>query len=236
MALDGFAKVIKYLLFLFNLIFFLSGATLFGLGITLNVQNAGYATLLPSVPFMNVANLCIAVGAIVIFVAFLGCCGAVQEHTHLLLVFFISLLLIFILEIVAGSLGFVYRQKIDQYIRKDLKAGLHNYNHEPGLQKAWDSLQKELDCCGIDGPGDWKNATGFDEGPFPDSCCKVVATDCAISGDEARQQGCLEGLRRLLEDNVYYVGAISIAVGIFEILGMAFAMYLYVQLNKERKA
>ena len=60
--------------------------TLLALGILLNVKNAGYATLLSSVPFMNVANLCIAVGVIVMIVAFLGCCGAIRENALLLLV------------------------------------------------------------------------------------------------------------------------------------------------------
>lgn len=46
----------------------------------------------------------------------------------------------------------------------------------------------QLMCCGVDGPGDWKNITGFDQGQYPDSCCKVMKEGCGVTGGVAYVQ------------------------------------------------
>ena len=63
----------------------ISGCAILALGIVLHVREGGYATLLPTLPFLNAANICIAAGLIVMFVAFLGCCGAIKENACMLL-------------------------------------------------------------------------------------------------------------------------------------------------------
>ncbi|XP_072034871.1 tetraspanin-9-like isoform X2 [Amphiura filiformis] len=229
MGVEGCAKIIKYLLFVFNLLFFISGCGILALGITLNVNNGGFATLLPSVPFLNAANLCIAVGVIVMVVGFVGCCGAIKENGCMLLIFFFLLLLIFVLEIVAGILGFVYESQVSDYVESDLITGLQKYDTEKGLQSAWDRLQSDLQCCGVDGAADWAMNSSFPATQFPDSCCREYAIDCGktVGYTGAWKDGCAEILLTYLEDNIYYVGAVCIAIGIFELFGMIFACVLH---------
>ena len=54
----------------------------------------------------------IIVGVIVFVIGFLGCCGAIKENYCMVTTFAILLGIIFILEIVAGALGFAYRKKV----------------------------------------------------------------------------------------------------------------------------
>ncbi|XP_022083632.1 tetraspanin-9-like [Acanthaster planci] len=231
MAVEGCAKVIKYLVFVFNLLFFLSGCAILALGIVLHVREGGYATLLPSLPFLNAANVCIAAGIIVLVVAFLGCCGAIKENACLLLLFFMFLLLIFILEIVAGIVGFVYRNQIQERVTADLKDGLEKYNTsgEEGLTDGWNRLQQKLGCCGVNSSSDWGNSV-------PDSCCVTFSDGCAAQpSPDIYQKGCLDKLIRQLEESIYYIAAGGIVIGLFQILGMVFAMVLYCNIKREGK-
>lgn len=228
MGVEGCPKIIKYLLFVFNLLFFISGCGILALGITLNVNNGGYATLLPSVPFLNAANMCIAVGVIVMIVGFVGCCGAIKENGCMLLIFFFLLAIIFILELAAGILGFVYQSQVQEYVTSDLQNGLVNYETEEGLQEAWDRLQPELECCGVESFGDWVNAS-FPAGQFPDSCCQEYEVGCGATGGGTAgpwDQGCADKFIDLIEGNIYYVGAVCISIAVFEIFGMIFACVL----------
>lgn len=230
MAVEGCAKCIKYLVFIFNLLFFISGIAILAIGIVLHVREGGFATLLPSLPFLNAANICIAAGIIVMVVAFLGCCGAIKENACLLLLFFCFLLLIFLLEIVAGIVGFIYRDQVQDSVTKDLTAGLENYgmDGEGGLTSGWDRLQQEVMCCGVNGPADWgKNSSMFTASQTPDSCCKERTDGCGKTAAEKFTDGCVDTLIEDLTTYIYYIAAGGIAIGVFQILGMVFAMVLY---------
>ncbi|EGV93251.1 Tetraspanin-8, partial [Cricetulus griseus] len=57
-------------------------------------------------------NMLIAVGAIIMVLGFLGCCGAVKESRCMLLLFFIGLLLILLLQVAAGILGATFKSEV----------------------------------------------------------------------------------------------------------------------------
>jgi hypothetical protein len=234
MAVEGCAKCIKYLVFMFNLLFFISGCAILALGIVLHVREGGFATLVSSLPFLNAANICIAAGIIVMIVAFLGCCGAIKENACLLLLFFCFLLLIFLLEIVAGIVGFIYKDQVQSAVLTDLTAGLEDYGmeDEEGLTKAWDLLQHELMCCGVNGTADWAGTARFEANQYPDSCCKEQEDGCGMKAAEAYAKGCLKKLTDELEGYIYYIAAGGIVIGLFQILGMVFSMVLYTNIKR----
>lgn len=62
--------------------------------------------------FANAAVFIIIVGVVVFVIGFLGCCGAVKENYCMVTTFAVLLAIIFILEIVAGALGFTYKKKV----------------------------------------------------------------------------------------------------------------------------
>ncbi|XP_078586593.1 tetraspanin-4-like isoform X1 [Branchiostoma floridae x Branchiostoma japonicum] len=85
MVEGGCGKCIQYLMFTFNLLFWLAGCGILGVGIWLRVTQGDFATLVPSIPFVTAPNLCIIAGVIVMVVGFIGCCGALKENKCLLL-------------------------------------------------------------------------------------------------------------------------------------------------------
>ncbi|XP_033118387.1 tetraspanin-9-like isoform X2 [Anneissia japonica] len=241
MAVEGCGKCIKYLVFIFNLLFFFSGIGILAGGAYLASQQGGYGTLLPSIPVASAANLLIATGVIVLIVSFFGCLGAYKENPCLLMTFFLFLLLIFILELAAGIVGFIYRSDIEDYVTKDLMAGLSNYNrtNEGGLTDAWDLLQKQEMCCGVSNYTDWNVTMLYGNmNSVPASCCKGddMSADCgdgvlSIPNPSVYTTGCKQALKDDFDKYLFQIGALGIAIGLFQIVGLALSLILYYQVK-----
>ena len=64
--------------------------------------------------------------------------------------YFVLVVLIFAMEIVAGVLSFIYRHDIENFLYKELMTGIHeHYPHESqpdvdGLRTTWGFLQTEV--------------------------------------------------------------------------------------------
>eukprot|EP00057_Strongylocentrotus_purpuratus_P007423 XP_011661897.1 PREDICTED: tetraspanin-4 [Strongylocentrotus purpuratus] len=124
------------------------------------------------------------------------------------------------------------------FVIKELTAGLSQYNKSQSLTKAWDVLQSELKCCGVNGSSDWTTTPNvtLNGARFPDSCCDpAFEKGCAATGT-AWMDGCQPKLTMKLEDNIYIVGAIGIAFGLIQILGLVFSMCLFCSLRDGTKA
>ncbi|XP_065440251.1 tetraspanin-9 isoform X4 [Chrysemys picta bellii] len=199
---------LKYMMFLFNLMFWLCGCGLLGVGIWLSVSQGNFATFSPSFPSFSAANLVIAIGTIIMVTGFLGCLGAIKENKCLLLSFFIILLIILLAELILLILFFVYMDKVNENAKKDLKEGLQLYNTENnvGLKNAWNIIQAEMHCCGVTDYTDWFPVLGTNV--VPDRCCMENSQDCG----------------RNSTDLVWKT-----------ILGMAFSMTLFQQIHRTGK-
>ncbi|KAM3849495.1 tetraspanin-8-like [Diretmus argenteus] len=111
-------RCIKYLLFFFNFLFWVSGCIILAVSIYLKVKKDGNKITSEAIPGID---LMIAIGVIIMLLGFLGCCGAIRENRCLLLLFFISLLVIFILLLAAGILGAVDEKKASLTVIKPLE-------------------------------------------------------------------------------------------------------------------
>ncbi|XP_038636980.1 tetraspanin-9-like isoform X2 [Scyliorhinus canicula] len=227
---------LKYLMFLFNLIFWLCGCGLLGVGIWLSATQGSFATLAPSLPSLSAANLLIAIGAIVMVVGFLGCLGAIKESKCLLLSFFIVLLIIFFMELILIILFFVYKTEVAKYAREDLKTGLKFYGSDGnvGLTNAWNIIQIEYKCCGVDNATDWGGIMGTNT--VPDSCCQESSSSCG-GGSPSNWfvPGCYNTIEALLEKQTAVIGSIVMSIVVIQILGMAFSMTLFHQISRSGK-
>ncbi|CAL8279522.1 unnamed protein product [Gadus morhua 'NCC'] len=221
-------KTIKYLLFFFNFLFWVSGCIILGVSIYMKVSMDGNVVTSMALPGVD---LMIAIGVIIILLGFLGCCGAIRESRCLLLLFFISLLLIFILLLAAGILAAVDKDKVNDWTKERLndldRLPLQDQTAE--IKTDVQKLEAELKCCGLTrGPGDWGGA-------IPSSChCNDHSQPCEnIGGQMFYSTPCSTLIIRVLEDNMVVVLGIAFAIAILLIFGMAFAMTLYCQIGKK---
>ncbi|XP_025728169.1 leukocyte surface antigen CD53 isoform X1 [Callorhinus ursinus] len=208
MGMSGL-KLLKYVLFFFNLLFWFCGCGILGFGIYLLIHNN--FNLLPS---LTLGNVLIIVGSIIMVVAFLGCMGSIKENKCLLMSFFILLLIILLAEVTLAILLFVYEQKLNNYVSESLTDSIQRYHTDNSTKAAWDSIQSFLQCCGINGTNDWA-------GHPPASC-----------PSDPQVQGCYAKAKLWFHSNFLHIGIITICVCVIQVLGMSFALTLNCQIDK----
>ncbi|XP_064019205.1 tetraspanin-4 isoform X3 [Pogoniulus pusillus] len=210
-------QCIKYLMFVFNLLFWLGGCGILGVGIWLAVTQGNFATLSSSFPSLSAANLLIVTGTFVMIIGFVGCIGAIKENKCLLLSFFIMLLIVFLLELTVVILFFVYTDKIDKYAQRDLKKGLHLYGTDGniGLTNAWSIIQTDFRCCGVSNYTDWFEV--YNTSRVPDSCCLEFSENCGLHSPGTWWKApCYETVKIWLQENLLAVGIFGLCTAMVQ--------------------
>jgi len=186
MALSCSAKVLKYVLFVLNLLLWLCGVVLLGLGIWilsdqrtasryLHIANLGYGIV------QGAAITLVLVGIAVFIIGVLGCCGAFKENARCLSAFSVILIILLVLQVLAVILAGSFHSQIIHSLSDRMNQTMVNdfeqYDHEP-MTEAWNFVQMELKCCGIQaGIPDWQHTKWFQynrtyaEAIVPQSCC-----------------------------------------------------------------
>lgn len=221
-------KCLKYLLFFFNLLFWISGCIILGVSIYLKVKKDQNSITNESIPGVDVL---IAVGVIIMVLGFLGCCGAIKENRCMLLLFFIFLLLIFILLVAAGILGAIGEDKVKDWVKERMNKYLPLSSQPDDVKEDLYKLQAELKCCGVvHGASDWTTV--------PESCkCASSATtqdpNC-VGG--IYKTSCAERIIEEMEKSMGIVLGIAFAIAILLIFGMVLSMVLYCQIGRKDSA
>ncbi|KAM8909416.1 tetraspanin-8-like [Spinachia spinachia] len=215
-------KCVKFLLFFFNLLFWLSGCVILGVSIYLKVDKDRNVITNEAIPGID---LMIAIGVIIMLLGFLGCCGAIRENRCMLLMFFISLLVIFILLLALGILGAVEEKKVKDWVKERLNKFTPLSSQPSDVRDDLEKLQGELKCCGLaNGPSDWT--------VLPASCrCNATVPECPAGG--VYSTPCSTQIITLMEKNMEVVLGIAFAIAILLIFGMVFSMVLYCQIGRK---
>lgn len=235
---------LKYLLFIFNLFFWLAGGAVMAVGIWTLVDKSDYISLLSSNTYSAAAFILIGAGAVVVLTGILGCCATIREQRGLLRVFFVLLLLIFLLEVTAGFLAYVYYQELNAELRADLKERMVQNYQQPGqehITRAIDNLQQDLKCCGSNSSADWREGAWiqiFADGRLvPDSCCKTPTVACGVRDHPSNiykvEGGCISKLEEFILQHLIVLGSVGLGIAFIQIVGMIFTCCLYQSLKEE---
>ncbi|KAJ0036275.1 hypothetical protein NQD34_004952 [Periophthalmus magnuspinnatus] len=229
MAVEGGLKLVKYLVFFFNFIFWLCGLALIVIGVL--VQISLHNTLMiKDASGSGAPILLIALGVIVFLISFFGCCGAWKENFCMITMFALLMSLIIIAEIAVTIVGYIYRGKVTDVVKDSLADMISNYNtSSPEFRDTVDKLQHDLKCCGVNSSADWR---GFSpEGnTVPDSCCITVTQGCGegtmSDASKVYQKGCQEAVEAILQENVKWIIVAALVIAVLQILGVVFACLL----------
>ncbi|XP_064421729.1 CD63 antigen-like [Latimeria chalumnae] len=229
----GELKWIKIFLILFNLLFWASGIALIVIGSTSCAKYYAYESFTGD-SLTHIAALLIVVGVIITIISFLGCCGTWSENQCLLITFTAFLAVILIIEIAAGITFYVLHPKIEKLITTQSTKIIDEYSSK--MQNSINDIQSKFHCCGGKNYTDWfyshiwgKNSS------VPDSCCKKPKTGCGsnTSSENIYQQGCLEKIKTLLKENMVWIGAAAVGLGVVQISGVMFAFLMLRDIKRE---
>ncbi|XP_037535388.1 tetraspanin-2a [Nematolebias whitei] len=212
---QGGMKCVKYLLFVFNFIFWLSGLLVLAVGLWLRFDPSTVDLLTgdgaPDTFFIAVYIL-LGAGGLMMVVGFFGCFGAVRESQCLLASFFACLLIIFGAEITAGVFGFMNREQITEEVQKFY----NNSADDDSLNGTVIATlyHKTLNCCGV---------------PTSDAFQKMCADVPEDTPD------CYSAIQDFFEEKLHIIGYIGIGIAGVMILGMIFSMVLCCAIRNTRE-
>ncbi|KAM6946506.1 tetraspanin-2-like [Lycodopsis pacificus] len=213
---QGGMKCVKYLLFVFNFIFWLSGLLVLAVGLWLRFDPETVELLTgddaPDTFFIAVYIL-LGAGGLMMVVGFFGCFGAVRESQCLLASFFACLLIIFGAEIAAGVFGFINKEQIVEEVQKFYSTSIADVSTPNGTAIA-SIYHKTLNCCG-GSTSDTTNAL------------------CAEAEEDV--QDCLTAITDFFNDKLHIVGFTGIGVAGVMIIGMIFSMVLCCAIRNNRE-
>jgi len=237
-------KCIKTLLFVFNFIFWLAGAAILGIGIWTEIDPGQFNAFLGNSGYSLPGKILIAAGAFVMVVGFLGCCGAIRESRPLLGMFFGCLFLIFAAEAVAGILGFLYRDKVDEEITNRLKDEIktkYGVTIDASTNQHVDNLQIRFECCGSSNYTDWLESKWSKQNPnkkVPLSCCKKNGDNTTICNLKTNSdnsmihtEGCIAELKIFVNDHLIILGVVAVSTSGIQLLGMIFTCCLFCSID-----
>ncbi|XP_058794193.1 CD63 antigen-like [Phymastichus coffea] len=231
---SGGMACVKYLLFLFNLIFAITGIVFISVGAVILIAYRGYGNFVDIWVFA-VPVLMIVVGVVVFVTSFFGCCGAVKENHCMIITFSVLLLLIFALELGAGIAGYMMSNKVDKMLEKCMNDTLQAYISREDYRQSWDIMQYDLQCCGVNSPADWLKA-GFANNKLPHSCCTELPKnnpECDMNDIKSNTEGCKKQLRNKIQDNGIILGGVGIGVALVQLIGVIFACCLARSIRRE---
>ncbi|XP_056338177.1 tetraspanin-8 [Oenanthe melanoleuca] len=232
----GVSKCMKYSMFIFNFFFWVCGCIILGFSIWIRVTGSQQG--MDSSMFAGV-NLLIAVGAIIMILGFLGCCGAAKESRCMLMLFFVALLLILILQIIGGVLGAVNKSKVESAFELALSSMVESLQSTTGehkeYQEEFQKFERKYKCCGLtNGPQDW----GENFKPSSNICqCEPeeqLSDLCKkYQSKYIYKKPCGEVIMQQIKDNLVIIMGIAFGLAVIEILGLVFSMSLYCQIGRK---
>uniref|UniRef100_A0A8C8S3I6 Tetraspanin n=1 Tax=Pelusios castaneus TaxID=367368 RepID=A0A8C8S3I6_9SAUR len=229
---DWTTVYLKYLLFVFNFFFWMGGAAVMAVGTWTLVEKSDYLNILASSTFAVSAYILIFAGSLVMITGFLGFCAIIREQRSCLSTYFSMLLFIFLIELVAGVLAYVYYQRLSEELKQHLTQTLtENYAlpEKTHITHSIDRLQQDFKCCGSNSSADWHHSVYIlsmeSSGRLvPDSCCKTVTFQCGKRDHPSNiykvEGGCITKLEQFLADHLLIMGAVGIGVACLQVSPM----------------
>lgn len=249
------SPVVKYLLFFFNFLFWLISMVMVAIGVYARIMKHAETAL--ACLSVDPAVMLMVVGVLMFFITFCGCVGSLRENICLLQTFCIFLTIIFLLQLAAGVLGFIFSDKAQSKVSEMINKAITHYRDDIDLQNLIDFGQREYGCCGAVSYTDWsknmyfnckENNPSRERCSVPFSCCiitkqKVVINtmcghqmqkeDYLEAGKQIYTNGCIDKLVNWIHSNLFILGGIALGLAIPQLVGILLSQILINQIKDQ---
>ena len=233
----------RWILFIINFVTFVLGCLLLALGVwsmTTTKDYSGFVEYFKNTKLEKQISLAsmvlISVGIFLVLVSLLGCCAAMKKSQFMMDAFSWVMLALLVAEVFGVVTVFLYKDPSLDIVRNSLQESLTSYKdtNETVWQNKqhlmWDKVQRNMKCCGIDSPEDWKNITFVNA---PDSCCKIESTNCGENTlvgpgpyEGLHGNGCLEKFTDWIRKRMMLIGGLAIVMALVQVLMVIAACHL----------
>ncbi|XP_034046452.1 tetraspanin-1-like isoform X2 [Thalassophryne amazonica] len=236
---------LKAMMFAFNGIIFLVGVVILSAGIWVKVDSGSILSLVEKIEdapaglseVLKVDVLLITVGALMLIIGFLGCCGAAKESKLMLLVFFVIVTLVVLVEVAAGLMLLVKplaEEWIDNLGAKAVQSIKKDFGDNHDITGLWNITMFALGCCGFYNYTDFTNSPYYNTyaNTYPLQCCSNTVYPCTSAvASSMTVIGCFSKLYKLIDDNIVITVAVVMTLMAVEICALAVSMILYCQIK-----
>ncbi|CAL9688255.1 unnamed protein product [Knipowitschia caucasica] len=249
----------KYLMFSYNIIFWLLGAALIAAGLWAWSEKGVLQdlTAVTRVRGFDPVWFVLISGGVMFILGFCGCVGALRENLCLLKTFSSLVGLIFLAELLLVVLLLVFQSQFFSWIQSFFLKNVQAYRDDIDLQNLIDSLQTTASCCGALGPDDWElnpyflcNSTNKsrERCGVPFSCCildpaeAVLNSQCgydvrsrkpqSVWSEQIHTRGCISALEQWIPGNMYSVAAVCVGVSVLQMFGIYLSRRLITDIYK----
>ncbi|EDW08622.1 CD63 antigen [Drosophila mojavensis] len=217
---------VKYVLFIFNILFVICGILLIVFGSLMVSEIKDLSSVDQTFTANSVAIIILILGCAIFLVSFIGCCGAIRENVCGLTAYSIIMLGLFLCQI--ALIVYVWinhvqiRQSLDQVVQT-----IWDQRKTDGL--LMDTLQKSLKCCGLYKFSDYGTV-------YPASCCDSPSNGTCSLTSVLFKPGCKSAVDSLWDTNANIIKYAGLGVTAVELVAFIFACCLANQVrNNERR-
>ncbi|KAM7300900.1 tetraspanin-6 [Ixodes scapularis] len=224
----------KLLLMTFNVIFGVMGMVLLILGVWMNASLYHFLRLSADYN-QHMPLVFIVTGIVVVVVSILACIGTAKGQSAILYIFGVVLILVFLAELTAGIVGYVYIRQVKEGIGRGMNSSMVHYGAGGMSDETVDFVQNNLGCCGLMSAEDWL-ATEYYKGSqhFPKSCCSAPNVACTAENLTLRAEGCYSKVMRFLDTNLSAIAGGAVGFAFFQLFGVALSFCLASNINKAK--
>lgn len=179
----------------------------------------------------SLSVLIVFIGVIIFVVGFLGCCGAITDNKCMITTFTLILVVLFIITIVNGALGFAYSGKVEDKIGDILNKTVNKYFNETEAKELMDWAQQEFECCGSYSYTNYPNVTRLNHiNPNITRLCKRGGVHSCYSDNSCDgnlfNKGCARVMGSFIKDRLYSIGCVALGIAFIELLAIIFGCCL----------
>ncbi|XP_014280550.1 tetraspanin-9 [Halyomorpha halys] len=242
MSRSGYTCV-RYVFCYVNVLLWLSGCGILGVGIWLRAIHDGYTSLVPQYSLLSADILLIIVGATTVLITFFACCGSWFQSRCMLVTYFSLVIFMFLIEFILATLAFIYRENLNDILKEELMDGIrfhYRNSTDNGLEVIWSKAHTKFHCCGINNYEDWYEIKAWEDRRIvPVSCCLPQyqnMTNCWEEGNIAYwySKGCSEQVLMWFVSQLHIVGVIGLLISFIQLFGLISAMLLFCTVQHKR--
>ena len=184
----------KFYLILLNCLFVIFSLALISIGAIIQSSFYGSSSVLHNYVCVP-ASLTVSFGVILLVMSIMAIVFVYCRSITLLYIYICFLSLLLTIELSAGIASLIMKSYLVNLVSDSLRSAQRDYPYVNSTSLMWDSIQRDLKCCGVDHYEEWFSY--LNESSVPDSCCVDYSYDCgsqAVLDDNIIKTSCSEAL------------------------------------------